>query len=278
MKKRILITAFFVFLMLSITFTSIVNAQSKENKISNELRILNSSIDKCILSINNDDEDNPGGWLTNTYSYVTVLINDIQIIISSRGIVVDTFNTLLDVFNLIKSLKESNRLIEYINVIINQFIPIVQDIIVEIQTIIGLVQAVSDLIEKMEEFSLYLESQPWLAGVIIRGTISGSEGPIEALVTSHGVSFNTDSSGYYYIELESFQAYLPSTYDIAASAEGYDEDQKSTGLLFPDGITTVDFELGEEDEGSIATKLFIFKLFEFRKFHFITSILTVLNG
>jgi len=251
MRKRFLISFFLVFLMLGIPFTSVVNAQTKENEISIKIKNFDSTINEYILSANLDEEDNPGGWVTNTYNYVTVLINDIQIIISSRGIVVDTFNTLLDIFDLIKSLKESNRLIDYINVIINQFIPIVQDIIVEIQTIIGLVQAVSDLIQTTDEFISYIDSNPWAAPVLIRGTISGPEGPIKATVTSHGSTFNTNSSGFYYFELDSFREYLPYTYDVSASAEGYSDKEKSTGLLFPDGITTLNFQMNDDKESFI---------------------------
>ena len=249
MKNKIFISIFFVFLMLCLSFTTVVNAQSQE-KISNNLKKINNYSNGYILSTNINDEDNPGGWVTNTYTYLTVLITDIQIIVNSRGICKDTFNTLLDIFNLIRSLKESNRLLEYVNVIINQFIPIVQDIIIEIQTIIGLVQAVSDLIETSDKFVTYIGEEPWSAPVIIRGMITGEEGPLEALVTSHGVSFNTNSSGFYYIELESFQDYLPSTYDVVASAEGYSDREKSTGLLFPDGVTTLDLDMDDEKANS----------------------------
>ena len=103
-----------------------------------------------------------------------------------------------------------------------------------------------------------MNSSPWTAPVKIRGTISGEEGPIQATVMSHGDVYNTDSSGYYYFELESFQAYLPYTYDVVASAEGYSDKEKSTGLLFPDGITTLDIQMDDDDEESSARSINMF--------------------
>lgn len=270
MKKKIIIGSIFAVLILILTpAISTVNAQKQ---------------DECILSTPSisayEDEDNSGGWVTNTMNYVTNIYYDLMYIASSRGIVKDIFTTLTDIFNLIKSLRACEKFVDLIDVIINQFIPTVQETITVVQNLIGLVNTVVDLIAQTQEFVTYIQGEPWTAPVLIRGIVSSADGPIEAHVTSTGESYDTDSTGYYYFELESLQEYLPSTYDVTASAEGFTEEEQSTGLLFPDGIITVDFELGEDDdddESASRAKSFLFQFFELRNFYFLSSFLLLLK-
>jgi len=190
-------------------------------------------------------------------------MNDIQYIVASRGIAQDLFNTLKDTLNLIKSLRECNKFIELINVVINEFIPTVQEIISVAQRVMGLVQVVTDLIQTTQEFIPYIQGEPWTAPVLIRGTVSGSEGTLEAHITCNEVTQDTGSDGQYSIEVAASQEYLPSRYSVTASSEGLDDKTGSTGFIFPDAVITVDFDLEEDDEESETTLRSNFLISEF---------------
>jgi len=248
MKKKILIgSVFAALIMLSLPFISTVNAQSQEeNNLGNYDENLSSP--GYVLALYGDEADNPGGWVTNTINYVSIIFNDIQYIVSSRGICQDLFNTLKDTFSLIKNLRECNNFVELISVVINEFIPTVQEIISVAQRVMGLVQVVTDLIQTTQEFIPYIQGEPWTAPVLIRGTVSGSEGTLEAHITCNEASQDTGGDGYYNIEVAALQDYLPSSYSVTASSEGYTDETSSTGLIFPDAVITVDFELDNEDD------------------------------
>jgi len=248
MRKKILIGSVFAALIIvSLPFISTVNAQSQEeNNLGNYDENLSSL--GYVLALYDGEADNPGGWVTNTINYVSTIFNDIQYIVSSKGICQDLFNTLKDTFNLIKSLRECNNFVELINVVINEFIPTVQKIISVAQRVMGLVQVVTDLIQTTQEFIPYIQGEPWTAPVLIRGTVSGPEGTLEAHITCNEVSQDTSSDGYYSIEVAALQDYIPSRYSVTASSEGFTDETRSTGLIFPDAVITVDFELDNEDD------------------------------
>ena len=224
MKKKILFAVFFATIMLMMPCVSAVKTPTLI-----------------------DEEDNVGGWVTNTMDYVSAIFADVQFIVANFGIGQDLFNVIRDTFELIKNLRDAERFLELVNVIINDFIPWVQEFISVAQRLIGLVQVVNDLMIRVPEFIDYLNSAPWSAPVIIRGLISNSDGPLQANVVCNEASEDTESDGVYNLEVESSQDYLPSSYSVTASAEDYSSDTKST-LVFPDGVVTVDFVLEVDDD------------------------------
>ena len=251
MKKKILFgSVFAALIMLSLPFISTANAQSqgKDNVLENYDKNLYSL--GCFEASYNSDLDNPGGWVTNIMNYIERIAGDVQIIWNSRGIGKDLFDTFKDTLNLIKSLKECEKFFDLIIVVKDKLIPTLQEIIDVAQDLIGLVQAVIDLTQITPEFKTYLECDPWNAPVLIRGTVSGSEGTLEAHVTCNDVSQDTGSDGYYSIEAPAAQPYIFSSYSVTASAEGFNDETGSTGMVFPDGVITLDFKLSGEDDDS----------------------------
>jgi len=249
MKKKILFgSVFAALIMLSLPFISTVNAQSQgKNNVSDDYDKNLYSLG-CFAASYNSDLDNPGGWVTNIMNYIERIAGDVQVIWNSRGIGQDLFGTFKDTLNLIKNLKECKKFVDLIIVVKDELIPTVQKIISVAQDLIGLVQAVIDLTQTTPEFVTYVQSDPWNAPVLIRGTVSGSEGALEAHVTCNDVSQDTSSDGYYSIEVPAAQPYIFSSYSVTASAEGFNDETGSTGMVFPDGIITLDFELSSEDD------------------------------
>jgi len=244
MKKKMLIVSLFaVFLMVSVNMVSAVNTQIDERNV----------IPEEYFTVCFDDPDNPGGWVTNTMDYVSIIFGDIQYIASNFGIGRDIFSAISDTFQLIKNLRDAERFIELVTIIINDFIPLVQQMASLAQRTLGLIQVVSELLEMIPEFIDYIGSQPWTAPVIIRGIISGPDGALVANVVCNEASQETGEDGVYNLEVASVNDYIPATYSVTASANDFSSETKST-IVFPDGVVTVDFVLEADDVSHVVLK------------------------
>jgi len=242
MKKKILIAGFFATIMLIVPFTAVAGPSSlsaEEGTTKEE-----SKQDTIPLTTTLQGGDNPLGWVGNGIGHITNIWNHLEPLLIAASLSIEEAKL---IWELIKDFRDWDNLQEFIDYIWD-FIAMVTGLIPTIQAILGAIEEIPLLVEAVDSTTAWLGTSPWTKPVAVHGTVSDESGPLVAIVSCNEASDHTGDDGYYSLDVAAERSFIPSIYEVTASAEEYDPQTKSTGWLFPEGSITVDFSFGSDDD------------------------------